>query len=112
MRLIKIVSLGLFILFLHSSILGIPFADMQTCELPNGDKIKIRTSGNWYLLKGLNPHGSAWGDRKRKVWYVPNEWFKFNLYLGNEGGCDDYSIFGDLINLAGKGLFLTPPTIL
>lgn len=84
---------------LMSAIAGIPFADMHTCELPNGDKVKTRTSSNWYLLKGLNPHGSGWGKETVKSWYVPKEWWKFRMSSQYELNCVNSRMFGELISL-------------
>ena len=104
---LKMVVYGFVALLLCSSMLGIPFANMQTCELPNGDKVKTRTSRNWYLLKGLNPHGSAWGRKTVKSWYVPNEWWKFNHKLGYAvGGCKESKIFGKWIFISANGWFV------
>jgi hypothetical protein len=103
----KKVGLYFLALFLYVSIVGVPFADMQTCELPNGDKVKTRTSRNWYLLKGLNPHGSAWGRKTVKSWYVPTEWWKSNQELGyTVGGCKESQVFGKWIFISANGWFV------
>lgn len=101
----KKVGLYFLALFLYVSIVGIPFADMQTCELPNGDKVKTRTSRSWYLLKGLNPHGSAWGRKTVKSWYEPSGWLSTKYKLnGILRKCYSYGFYGGVVNLPINGL--------